>query len=126
MATCHPGNDAGNHWPRGPSDFGVKAVAVRGVVVTVIVVLLPAVTEGGLNIAVAPTGKPVAVNVTGPGKAPPTGAVAITNSAGWPAVAVCGPVVLVVVKSMMLNVSALDVPPPGAALNIVIEAEPAV
>jgi len=35
-------------------------------------------------------------------------------------------VLLVVVKSNMVKVNALEVPPPGAALNIVIEAEPAV
>jgi len=72
----------GSRGPPGSNGFGTEAVTVRGVVVTVIVVLLPAFREGGLNVAMAPTGKPVAVNVTFPGKAPPTGAVAITNIAG--------------------------------------------
>ena len=53
----------------------------RAVVVTVIVVELPAVTEAGLNDALAPVGNPLAVNVTVPGNAPPTVAVAIVKFA---------------------------------------------
>ena len=53
----------------------------RAVVVTVIVVELPAVTDAGLNDALAPVGNPLAVNVTVPGNAPPTVAVAIVKFA---------------------------------------------
>ena len=52
------------------------------VVVIVIVVLVPAVTDVGLNDAVAPAGNPLAVNVTLPENAPPTVAVAIVKFAG--------------------------------------------
>jgi hypothetical protein len=66
--------------------FGVAGGAIRanprGLVVTVIVVLVPAVTDDGLNDALAPLGNPLAVNVTVPGKAPPTVAVAIVKFAG--------------------------------------------
>ena len=54
----------------------------RAVVVTVIVVLVPGVTEAGLNDALAPVGNPFAENVTVPGNAPPTVAVAIVKF--WP------------------------------------------
>ncbi len=54
----------------------------REVVVTVIVVGFPAATGAGLNEALAPVGNPLAVNVTVPGNAPPTVAVAIVKFAG--------------------------------------------
>src|ERR1700722_14208836 len=125
-ATGRSGNDPGIHGPRGPNGFGAKAVTVCGVVVTVIVVLFPGVTAGGIDVAIAPNGKPVAVNVTEPTKVPPTGAVAIANSAGWPGATVCGGVGLDAAKSTIVNVNALEVPPPGVGLNIVMEAVPAV
>lgn len=53
----------------------------RAVVVTVIVVLVPAETDAGLNDALAPVGNPLAVNVTAPGNAPPTVAVPIVKFA---------------------------------------------
>jgi hypothetical protein len=59
----------------------VICASPRGVVVTVIVVLAPAVTDDGLNDALAPVGSPLAVNVTVPGNAPPTVAVAIVKFA---------------------------------------------
>ena len=68
-----------DHGPRGPNGGGVEAVVVRAVVVTVIVVLVPGVTDTGLNVAADPGGNPEAVNVTGLGNGPPTGAVAIVN-----------------------------------------------
>jgi len=49
----------------------------REVVVSVMTVLVSALTEGGLNDAAAPVGKPDAENVTVPGKVPPTAAVVI-------------------------------------------------
>ena len=62
-------------------DGGAICANPRGLVVTVIVVLVPAVTDDGLNDALAPLGNPLAVNVTVPGKAPPTVAVAIVKFA---------------------------------------------
>jgi hypothetical protein len=73
------GKEFGDHGPRGPNGGGVEAVVVRAVVVTVIVVLVPGVTDTGLNVAADPGGNPEAVNVTGLGNGPPTGAVAIVN-----------------------------------------------
>jgi len=96
----------------------------RAVVVTVIVVGLPAVTDDGLNEALAPVGKPLAVNVTVPGNAPPTVAVAIVKFAELPAVTVCVVVVAVTLKSVIVNVSAFDVPPPGVGFTTVIAAVP--
>ena len=65
------------------ADGGVVICAnPRAVVVTVIVVGLPAATDTGLNDALAPVGNPLAVNVTVPGNAPPTVAVAIVKFAG--------------------------------------------
>lgn len=97
----------------------MEAGAYRAVVVTVIVVLAPGVTEDGLNVAAAPVGKPEAEKVTELGNVPLTGAVAIVNIADPPAVTVSVPVVLDRVKSTMANVSPFDVPPPGAELNTV-------
>jgi hypothetical protein len=67
--------------------FGLDGGAIisanpRAVVVTVIVVGFPAATDAGLNEALAPVGNPLAVNVTVPGNAPPTVAVAIVKFAG--------------------------------------------
>jgi hypothetical protein len=64
------------------ADGGAICANPRAVVVTVIVVGLPAVTDDGLNEALAPVGNPLAVNVTGPEKVPPTVAVAIVKFAG--------------------------------------------
>ena len=90
----------------------------------VIVVPRPAVTDAGLNDALAPVGNPLAVNVTVPGNAPPTVAVAIVKSAELPAVTVCVVVVLPTLKSVIVNVNAFDVPPPGVGFTTVIAAVP--
>ena len=97
----------------------------RAVVVTVIVVLVPAVTDAGLNEALAPDGNPPAVNVTGPENAPPTVAVAIVKFAELPAVTVCEVVVALTLKSVIVNVNEFDVPPPGVGFRTVIAAVPA-
>ncbi len=109
--------------------FGVDGGTVicanpRAVVVTVIVVGLPAVTDDGLNDALAPVGNPLAVNVTVPGKAPPTVAVAIVKFAELPAVTVCEVVVALTLKSVIVNVNEFDVPPPGVGFTTVIAAVP--
>jgi hypothetical protein len=109
--------------------FGVDGGAVicanpRAVVVTVIVVGLPAVTDDGLNEALAPVGNPLAVNVTVPGNAPPTVAVAIVKFAELPAVTVCEVVVALTLKSVIVNVNEFDVPPPGVGFTTVIAAVP--
>lgn len=89
----HVGNDVGTLGSCGPSGrAGVAETVVRDVVVTVIVVLVPGVTELGLNVASAPVGKPDAVKVTWLDNVPATGAVVITNIADPPAATVCGPV----------------------------------
>ena len=98
----------------------------RAVVVTVIVVELPAVTDNGLNEALAPVGNPLAVNVTVPGKAPPTVAVAIVKFAELPAVTVCEVVVALTLKSVIVNVSELEVPPPGVGFTTFTAGVPAV
>jgi hypothetical protein len=106
-------------------DGGVVICAnPRALVVTVIVVLVPAVTDAGLNDALAPVGSPLAVNVTVPGNAPPTVAVAIVKFAELPAVTVCEVVVALTLKSVIVNVSELEVPPPGVGFTTVIAAVP--
>src|ERR1019366_9092712 len=98
----------------------------RVVVVTVITVLVPALTDAGLNDAAAPVGNPLAVNVILPGNAPPTVAVAIVNIPDWPAVTVCVVGLLAVtLKSVIVNVSEFDVPPPGVGFITVTAAVPA-
>lgn len=92
--------------------------------VTVIVVPVPALTDDGLNVAAAPVGRPVAERVTKPGKAPPTAAVEIVKFADCPAVTVCDAVVALTLKSVIVNVSAFDVPPPGVGFTTVIAAVP--
>lgn len=109
--------------------FGLDGGAVicaspRAVVVTVIVVGLPAVTDDGLNEALAPVGNPLAVKVTVPGNAPPTVAVAIVKFAELPAVTVCEVVVALTLKSVIVNVNEFDVPPPGVGFTTVIAAVP--
>lgn len=96
----------------------------RAVVVTVIVVLVPTETDDGLNDALAPLGSPLAVNVTVPGNAPPTVAVAIVKFADCPAVAVCVVVAALTLKSVIVNVREFDVPPAGAGFTTVIAAVP--
>lgn len=112
----------------------------RAVVVTVIVVLVPAVTDDGLNDALAPVGNPLALNVIWPEKVPPIGAVAIVYVPEEPAGTVCVVVVALTLKSpLIVNVSAFDVMPDGApcgrafaplkttvGVNTVTEAVPAV
>jgi hypothetical protein len=83
--------------------------------VTVIEVLVPALTDAGVKDAVAPAGSPLAVKVIVPGKLPPMGAVAIVKFVDWPAVTVSVVVVGVTLKSaLIVNVSAFDVVPDGA------------
>ena len=84
----------------------------------------PALTEDGLNDAAVPVGKPLAVNVTAPGNAPPTAAVAIVKLPDWPAVTVCVVVVALTLKSVIVNVRELEVPPPGVGFTTVIAAVP--
>jgi hypothetical protein len=83
------------------------------VVVTDIAVPVPALTDDGLNVALAPIGRPLAVKVTAPGNAPPTVAVAIVKFAEPPAVTVCVAVVALTLKSVIVSVSKFEVPPPG-------------
>jgi hypothetical protein len=94
------------------------------VVVTVIMVLVPGVTEVGLNFAAAPVGSPVTVNVTGFVRVPPTVAVEIANAAGWPAATVSVGVGLETAKSAIVSVRAAEVPPPGNGLNTVTKMAP--
>jgi hypothetical protein len=101
-------------------------VVLRAVVVIVIDVPVPALTDAGLNVAVAPVGKPAALNVTEPGNAPPTVAVAIAKLAGDPAMTVCVVVVAVTLKSVIVRVSEFEVPPPGVGFTTVIAAVPLV
>lgn len=119
-----PGSDPGILGPRGVAGLRV-GTAFRAVVVTVIVVLAPALTDVGLNVTPVPAGNPVAVKLIELIKVP-TAAVAIVNVADWPATIVCGPVGLDIVKSPIVNVSAVDAPPPGVGLNTVTAAEPEV
>jgi hypothetical protein len=102
----------------------VSCAEPRAVVVTVIVVPVPAVTDAGLNDALAPVGRPLAANVTLPGNAPPTVAVAIVKLADWPAVVVCVVVVAVTLKSVIVKFNEFDVPPPGVGFTTVIAAVP--
>lgn len=116
------GSDPGELGPRGIAALRV-ATMPRAVVVTVIVVLAPTLTDAGLNVTPVPAGNPVAVKLIELTNVP-TAAVAIVNVAAWPAVTLCGPVGLDIVKSPTVNVSALDVPPPGVGLKTVTEAVP--
>lgn len=99
---------------------------VRAVVVIVSVVLAPGVTEGGVNVAAVPVGNPDAANVTGVGKVPATADVVIVYVAVPPALTVCGPDVLVKLKSVTLNDALFDVPPPGVGLKTVTVVTPPV
>jgi hypothetical protein len=103
----HAGNDSGKVFrPRGASGTnGARAAPTgRAVVVTVIVVLAPGVTDAGLKVAADSAGNPVTVKVTAIAEFPPSGAVVIVNTAEAPATVVCGLVVLVTVKSTMVTV----------------------
>lgn len=123
-AAGRAGNDggiSGSCWANG---FRQSTEATRAVVVTVIVVLVPGVTEAGLNVAAAPVGSPVTANVTGVGKAAPTVAVEIANPAGWPAATVCAAVGLETEKSAIVSVRAVEAPPPGDGLNTVTKIAP--
>ena len=125
-AAGHAGNDGGKSGSCWSNGFRRSAEPVRAVVVTVIVVLVPGVTEVGLNLAAAPVGSPVTVNVTGFVRVPPTVAVEIANAAGWPAATVSVGVGLETAKSAIVSVRAAEVPPPGKGLNTVIEMAPPV
>lgn len=93
---------------------------------TVIVVLVPAFPDAGLKDAAAPVGRPLAENVTVPGNAPPTVAVLIVKVADCPAGRVCVVVPALTAKSVTMNVSELEVPPPGVGFMTVIAAVPEV
>jgi hypothetical protein len=110
----------------GPNGLGRFVAEVRDVVEIVSVVLEPADTDDGLNVAAAPVGNPLAANVTGVGKVPATAVVAIVYTAEPPAVTVCGPEVFVKLKSVTLNDAPFDVPPPGAGLKTVTVVAPPV
>lgn len=115
-----------SHSGLGGAEGGVVISAEpREVVVTVMVVLAPALTDVGLNDALAPVGRPLAVKAMEPGNAPPTVAVAIVKLPDWPALTVCVAVVGDTPKSVMVNVSEFDVPPPGVGFTTVIAAVPA-
>jgi hypothetical protein len=96
------------------------------VVVTVIVVLEPGATDVGLNVAPAPVGNPLAVNVMLFANAPPTVAVLIVNVVGEPAATVCVVGVGVTEKSVIVKLIAEVVPPPGVGVKTVIAAVPEV
>jgi hypothetical protein len=111
----------------GPSgSVGTFPADVRAVVVIVRVVLAPGVTEGGVNVAAAPVGNPDVEKVTGVGKVPATADVVIVYVAVPPALTVCGPDVLVTLKSVTLNDAPFDVPPPGVGLKTVTVVVPPV
>jgi hypothetical protein len=99
---------------------------VRAEVVIVNVVDPPAVTVGGLNTAVAPSGNPDAEKVIVAGKVPATAVVVNPNDADPPAATVCVLAVLLKVKSVTLNVVPVDIPPPGAGFTTMIVAAPPV
>jgi hypothetical protein len=61
----------------GLDGVGIVSAEPRTVVVNVITVLVPALTDAGLNDAVVAVGNPLAENATVPGNAPPTAAVPI-------------------------------------------------
>ena len=109
-----------------PGLLGVRIISdvPRAVVVTVSVVLAPGATEVGLNVPPAPVGNPLAVNVTLPANAPPTVAVLIVYVVEVPAGTVCVVGVGVTEKSVIVNVSAAVVPPPGVGVNTVTPAVP--
>ena len=123
-AAGHAGNDGGKSGSCWSNGFRRSAEPVRAVVVTVIMVLVPGVTEVGLNFAAAPVGSPVTVNVTGFVRVPPTVAVEIANAAGWPAATVSVGVELETAKSAIVSVRAAEVPPPGNGLNTVTKMAP--
>ena len=65
----------------GLSGSRITCVNPRAVVVIDIVVLVPTLTDEGLNDAAVPVGRPLAEKVTVPGNGPPTVAVAIVKFA---------------------------------------------
>ncbi len=68
-------------------------------VMTVLAEELPGDTEAGAKLAVAPVGRPVAVNETVPAKVPPVAVTTRLYCAALPPMTVCGAVLLVMVKS---------------------------
>ena len=86
----------------------------------------PGATDVGLNVAPAPIGNPLAVNVMLFANAPPTAAVLIVNVVGDPAGTVCVVGVGVTEKSVIVKLIAAVVPPPGVGVNTVIAAVPEV
>ena len=102
----------------------MAAEFVRAVVVTVITVLVPAVTDGGANVAAAPVGSPVAEKFSVAAAPAPAGAVGIVKFADWPAGTVWEAGWFGSEKPTMASVTAPEVPPPGVGLNTVAEAVP--
>jgi hypothetical protein len=87
-------------------------------------VLVPGVTIGGLKLATAPVGNPLAAKVICPVN-PPTAGVPMVYIAGCPAVTVCMPLVGVNANPAIVNVCAPEAPPPGVGFNTVTIAVPA-
>ncbi len=119
-------NHSGRFGALGLIGVGGVCAKPRAVVVTVIVVLEPGVTDVGLNVAPAPVGNPLALNVMLFANAPPTVAVLIVNVVGLPAATVCVVGVGVTEKSVIVKLIAAVVPPPGVGVNTVIAAVPPV
>jgi hypothetical protein len=91
QGTKEPGNICGEFVPLG--SCGAVETTGRAVVVIVIVVLAPGLTEVGLKVAAAPVGRPLAVNVI-VAEFPPIADVAIEKTAVWPATTVWPPLEL--------------------------------
>jgi len=94
-------------------------VKVCAVVATVIMVLLPGATDGGLNVAMAAGGNPDTVKVTELGNVPPAATAEIMNVAAPPDGTDCGGVGLMVLKLTTCIAIATEVPPPGPGLATV-------
>jgi hypothetical protein len=84
----------------------------------------PGVRVCGLKDAVVNGGSPEADNVTVPGKFPPVPDALIVYIAACPAVMVFEPEAFAIEKSVIVKVSAFDVPPTGAGLTTVTDPVP--
>lgn len=83
---------------------------------TTLVDVLPAGSDAGENVGLAPTGKPETVNMTVPSSVPFDGATIKPKVAGLPALTVMLAAGAVTLKSATVSVSALVEPPPGDGL----------
>ena len=81
----------------------LAVVASRWMVITVVAPAVPGVTVGGLNVAVAPGGSPVAESVTTLSKAPPTGGTERLTDTDPPGAIVTGVVGAVTVKVVITD-----------------------